>query len=125
MQQKHSLKKEERKKKARRRRKIFWTIFSLQYVFGIFNNLVMKEKKDCKLKIVKLSLKPVKNTVINPMRLKYPPPVKKVFGFAKIPRVTPVGAGGVRTPGPPRPAPRLARSTCHIVCYQLIYFYLN
>ena len=101
MQQKHSLKKEERKKKARRRRKIFWTIFSLQYFFGIFNNLVMKEKKDCKLKIVKLSLKPVKNTVINPMRLKYPPPSKKSLWICKNPTGDTCRSWGVRTPGPP------------------------
>ena len=71
MQQKHSLKK---RRKPAADEKNFRPFFSLQSFFGIFNNLLMKEKKDCKLKIVKLSLKPVKNTVIYPMRFKYPLP---------------------------------------------------
>ena len=33
-----------------------------------------------------------------------PPPIKKVTGFTRFGKVTLTGSGGVRTPGPPRPA---------------------
>ena len=37
-------------------------------------------------------------------------PYKKLIGFARFGNVTLKGSGGVRTPGPPRPATRLKRS---------------
>ena len=47
------------------------------------------------------------------------PPKKKLIGFTRFPQVALVRAGGVRTPGPPRPAPPLSmlyavyKGQCH------------
>ena len=51
-----------KKKKTRAAEFLFLTIQSAVF-FGIFKNLLMIENKDYKLKIVKISLKPVKAIV--------------------------------------------------------------
>ena len=44
----------------------------------------------------------------------YPyPPNKKLIGFGSFEKVNLKLAGGVRTPGPPRPATPLAEATTH------------